>query len=62
MILIPNRIQLSKPVMEFYEDGDWLRIETQGKPDRYIRKESARKLLALFGSKSVKEKSDLLIV
>jgi len=51
-----------KPVISFYEDGDWLRIETVGRKPRYLRKQIAVRLLQKIGQLSEAEKNDLLII
>jgi len=56
-----KRINLDKPVMEFYEDGDWLRIEVPGFKTRYLKKNIAAKLLAAIGAHAVSSKSDFII-
>jgi hypothetical protein len=50
-----------KPVMTFYEDGDWLRIESQDGSVRYLHKQPAEDLLRWMGMQSQKEKSELVI-
>ena len=57
----PKRIDVSKPVMQFFEDGDWLRIEAQGKETRYLKKTLAKMMLVQIGQHSVAEKSDLIV-
>jgi hypothetical protein len=61
-LVIPRqpKVRLEEPVLKFYEEGDWLRIEAQGVPTRYMRKELAKNMLAQIGRHSVSEKSDLL--
>jgi hypothetical protein len=58
----PKRIIPEKPVMEFYEDGEWLRIEVPGYKTRYLKKTIAAKLLAAIGAHAVSSKSDFIIV
>jgi hypothetical protein len=48
------------PVMTFFEEGDWLRIESSI-GDRYLPKAIARKILREIGKHSVKEKSELIL-
>lgn len=50
-----------EPVMEFFEEGDWLRIEVPGKRTRYIEKEIAKNLLFHFGKNAVSEKSKIIV-
>jgi len=57
----PKRINLEKPVMEFFEDGDWLRIEVPNFKTRYLKKSVAAKLLAAIGAHAVSSKSDFII-
>lgn len=47
-----------KPVIQFYEEGDWLRIEAVGKKTRYMRKETAIQFLSLIGSLSQEAKDE----
>jgi hypothetical protein len=61
-LLIPKKVNVQIPVLEFFEDGDWLRIEAQGRPTRYMRKELAKNMLAQIGRNSVSEKSDFAIL
>ena len=49
-----------EPVMTFYEEGDWLRIESLI-GSRYLPKAAARKILREIGKRSVKEKSELIL-
>lgn len=56
-----NRINLQKPVMEFYEEGDWLRIEVPGKPTRYLPKLIAMKLLFKIGQHAVTQRSNIIV-
>jgi hypothetical protein len=51
-------LSIERPVLEFYEDGDWLRIESPGKKTRYIQKNIAIKLLTAFGEHSFVEKPE----
>lgn len=56
---VPEKLTLA---FAFYEDGEWLRIECPGVPDRYLPKRTAKVILAWIGQQSVKEKSSLIIV
>lgn len=49
------------PVMTFYEEGDWLRIEVPGRPTRLIEKRIAVQILRDFGTQSVSEKSEIYV-
>jgi len=51
-----KRIALQKPVIEFYEEGEWLRIVVPFQKDRFIHKEIAQNLIASIGFKSVEKK------
>jgi len=57
----PKRINLEKPVMQFFEDGDWLRIEVPNYKTRYLKKTIASKLLVAIGKYAVSSKSDFII-
>lgn len=55
-------LDTEKPVLKFFEDGEWLKIEAQGQPIRYIKKKMAVQILAAFRNHSFEEKSDLIII
>ena len=50
------------PMVEFFEDGpDWLRVEAQNQPTRYLRRSQAEKIMRAIGLMSVKLKSDCIV-
>lgn len=51
-----------EPAFLFYEEGDWLRIEAQGQPTRYLKKDLAIRAFTWIGKHSVKEKNDLILI
>jgi hypothetical protein len=51
-LLVPTRVDVSKPVMQFFEDGPWLRIESPGQPTRYLGQKEATELLIWLGQNS----------
>lgn len=55
-------IKKEEPAFVFYEEGDWLRIEAQGQPTRYLKKELAMQAFIWIGKNSVREKNDFLIL
>ena len=58
----PALFEPAKPVLTFYEDGAWLRIECKDMEDRYLPWRSGKELLKWIGENSVSQKSDLIIV
>jgi hypothetical protein len=56
-----NHFDPARAVCQFFEDGDWLRIESPYKETRYLRKELAQRMLAQLDLYSVPEKSDIVL-
>lgn len=63
-LILPQKqsIDVASPVIEFYEEGDWLRVEAQGKPTRYLPRKEAIEMIRYIGANTVSEKSDLIII
>jgi hypothetical protein len=57
----PKSFTPVQPVMTFWEDGDWLRIQSQDGSVRYLHKHPASDLLRWIGFESQKEKSELVL-
>jgi hypothetical protein len=57
-----SKLDLSEPVIAFFEEGDWLRIVCQDQPDRFMRKKVAQVMLKQIAAHSSLEKSDLIVV
>jgi hypothetical protein len=55
------RFDPTKPVLELYEDGEWLRIESQQGKTRYLPKEAAKDILLRIGLNAVTEKSNIIV-
>jgi len=52
-------IDLSAPVMQLFEEGDWVRIVVQGNEDRFLPQRLAKILFRQIGEQSFPEKSEL---
>jgi hypothetical protein len=60
--MITQPFQPSKPVLTFYEDGQWIRIECDSVEDRYLPWKTGKALLEWIGQNSVSQKSDIIVV
>jgi hypothetical protein len=56
-----NPLLIKGPVLEFFEDGEWLRIECPGHKTRYLNKKYACELLRQIGLHAVTLKSDIVV-
>jgi hypothetical protein len=56
-----KRIDIQKPAMELWEEGDWVRIVVQGHKDRFLKKDIATRIMYSIGSLAVNEKSDVIV-
>jgi hypothetical protein len=54
----PKAFYPQLPLMKFFEDGEWLRVEEQTRGTRYIKKSDAQALLIWIGQNSQKEKTE----
>lgn len=59
--ILTKSIDVTLPVMKFYEDGDWLRIVVPGRPDRFLSKKLATDMMRQIGVHSLAEKPDLIL-
>lgn len=59
---LKRSIDLQKPVFEFFEEGDWMRVVVPGQVDRFLKKEDAKKILVTIKQLSVSQKNDLIII
>ena len=57
-----KRINLQKPAMELWEEGDWVRVVVQGQKDRFLKKSIASRILYTIGSLTVTEKSNIIVL
>jgi hypothetical protein len=58
----PKHFYPQLPMMKFFEDGEWLRVEAQDGNTRYMKKSDAQTLLYWIGQHSQTEKSDLILI
>jgi len=56
-----KRIDLQKPVMEIYEESDWVRVVVPGYKDRFLKQHLAQDVLRMIGYLAVSEKSEIIV-